>query len=675
MSAGHVINTQVAGPDMQAGSNSSAACQGSSCSQSKTAVHGLTGACGTVAGAVCAGDTAAGAVCAGHDPLIALDDVTLRYGDDVTALSHVNLAVASGERICVLGANGSGKSTLASVIAGLLAPDEGTVSLVGRTVCRDGQPDFEAYGHARRKIGLVFQNPDDQIVTSIVEEDVAFGPENLCLPPDEIGRRVERELARVAMGDYARSDPSRLSGGQKQRVAIAGALAMEPEVLVLDEPGALLDVRGRRGIMRVMAGLRAQGTTIIHITHFMEEALAADRVLVMDHGRIMFDGGPPEVFSHCDELLALGLELPFTARLSAELRVHGFDVPWTCDDEELREALAPQCACTRAGHASAAEADGLPQERVPSDQTGRTTTTGGAPQGNPACTVERVSYSYNDDGGRRALEDISFGVSRGSSVAIVGQTGSGKSTLVRLLCALEVPDAGRIVVDGIDTARKRDRRLLHGRIGYVMQHPERQLFAETVLEDVAYGPRNMGLSPDEVRARCARALELVGLTGREEASPFTLSGGQQRLCAIAGVLAMEPKVLVLDEPMAGLDPHGRAQLEQILSDVLAAGTTSIRVTHSMDDAAKANQVIVLAQARLLMRGTPEEVYAPAHEAELHQAGLGLPAATRWALALGLDAAPLTMSALVRELSRTRAVAARLGSGLSDAAEGGDEHGA
>ena len=196
--------------------------------------------------------------------------MTLRYGDEaheVVALDDVTLAVQPGERICVLGANGSGKSTLASVVCGLLAPDEGTVSLLGEDVLGPHGVDFEAYRRARRGIGLVFQNPDDQIVTSIVEEDVAFGPENLGLPSDEIGRRVSRQLRRVAMEQYAQHDPSRLSGGQKQRVAIAGALAMEPQVLVLDEPGALLDVRGRRGIRRVMAELHEAGTTVMHITH------------------------------------------------------------------------------------------------------------------------------------------------------------------------------------------------------------------------------------------------------------------------------------------------------------------------------------------------------------------------------------------------------------------------
>ena len=272
-------------------------------------------------------------------PQLRLKDVTLTYGEGMDALENVSLSIERGERVCVLGANGSGKSTLASVLCGLLAPDSGDVELLGQPVCTDGIANADAYREARHHIGLVFQNPDDQIVTSVVADDVAFGPENLGVAPAEIARRVERELGRVAMTAYSQADPSRLSGGQKQRVAIAGALAMEPDVLVLDEPGALLDVRGRRSIMHVMDRLSAAGTTVIHVTHFMDEALAADRVVVLDHGRVATDGTPREVFSRGGEISAMGLELPFAARLAEALASRGVDVSWTCEPERLRAEL------------------------------------------------------------------------------------------------------------------------------------------------------------------------------------------------------------------------------------------------------------------------------------------------------------------------------------------------
>ena len=598
--------------------------------------------------------------------LLDLDHVTLEYGRGVVALDDVSLSVAEGERICVLGANGSGKSTLASVLCGLLAPDAGSVTLLGEHVLLDGVADFAAYGRARRALGLVFQNPDDQIVTTVVADDVAFGPENLGVPSDRIGQRVRRELRRVALEDYARADPTRLSGGQKQRVAIAGALAMEPRVLVLDEPGALLDVRGRRSVMRVMGQLHAAGTTIVHVTHFMEEALEADRVIVMSHGRVALDGAPTEVFSRVGQLGDLGLEEPFSARLSTRLAERGLPVRWTCDARDLQSQLAGLAAhdglpcggssrgasSQRAAEAPTIAAAGESAAPWPGETPPCHVATGHATGG--SVRAADVTYSYADCGGRRALDGVSLSIEPGANCAIVGQTGSGKSTLLRLMCALEAPDAGELLVNGLSTATRRNRRLLHGSIGYVMQRPERQLFAETVQKDVAFGPTNQGLPADEVDRRCRRALEMVGLLERGPASPFELSGGQRRMCAIAGILAMRPGTLVLDEPTAGLDPRGREELRAILADVNARGVTVIQVTHSMDDAARAGQVIVLDQSRVLAQGTPAEVFSPGKAQVLHDHGLGLPKALAWARELSargiaLPGEPLTLARLVDAL--------------------------
>ena len=539
---------------------------------------------------------------------IRLSHVRLVYEGDVVALDDVSLEVARAERVCVLGANGSGKSTLASVICGLLAPDGGEVELVGERVCADGRPDLEAYRRARRSLGLVFQNPDDQIVTSVVEDDVAFGPENLGLPREEIAARVARELHRVALDDYAKADPSRLSGGQKQRVAIAGALAMEPAVLVFDEPGSLLDVRGRAAILRVMGRLAKAGTTLVHVTHFMEEAVDADRVIVLDHGRVALEGTPDEVFARGAELIELGLEAPFAARLSQRL-----GLPWTCSEQGVVDEL---CTLGTVPNVQKSLTDGRPQHIKDVHELGTV----------PNVQVERVSFSYS--GRSQALEDVSLEILEGTSTAIVGQTGSGKSTLLRLLCGLEVPDSGRIVVAGNDTSTRRGRKAVRRVIGYVMQHPERQLFAETVEKDVAFGPRNLHLSEGEVTRRVDAALELVGLSERRDASPFTLSGGQRRLCALAGILAMEPEVLILDEPTAGLDPRGRAMLRRVLARLRERGITLVQVTHSMEDAARSDRVIALDQSRLVAAGTPREVFSPANERRLVQSGLGIPRSLR-----------------------------------------------
>lgn len=566
-------------------------------------------------------------VAAGAEVPVRLAHVTLRYGGSV-ALDDVTLEVCRGERVCVLGANGSGKSTLASVICGLLAPDEGDVELAGHAVCTGGVPDLAAYRDARRQLGLVFQNPDDQIVTSVVADDVAFGPENLGVPRAQISARVARELRRVAMEKYAHADPSRLSGGQRQRVCIAGALAMEPAVLVLDEPSSLLDVRGRAAIMRVMGRLAAAGATLVHVTHFMDEALAADRVVVMQHGHVALEGTPDEVFAakNAQVIEALGLEMPFEARLAVA----------------LRQAEA-------AGGAIAAP--GTPSDEKPAACAAC------APAAEPLAILARdLGFSYGPDA--QALDGVSLEVPARATTAIVGQTGSGKSTLLRLLCGLEAADAGSLTVCGINAATKRGRRQVRRAVGYVMQHPERQLFAQTVAEDVAFGPRNQGLSAAEVERRVAHALDLVGLADRRDASPFELSGGQQRLAAIAGVLAMEPELLVLDEPTAGLDPRGRARLRALMADLAAHGVTLLQVTHSMEDAARADHVVVLDQSHVLAAGTPAEVFCPANEPQLTAVGLGLPRPLAYACEHALDARPLTLEALVAALRAQDAEEAR-----------------
>ena len=272
----------------------------------------------------------------------------------------------------------------------------------------------------------------------------------------------------------------------------------------------------------------------------------------------------------------------------------------------------------------------------------------------PIVQMEGVGFSY--DGRSQALDDVSLVVEEGVSTAIVGQTGSGKSTLLRLLCGLETPDWGSVVVAGSDTSTRRGRRAVRSAVGYVMQHPERQLFAETVEKDVAFGPRNLRLPEDEVRRRVDKALEVVGLSTRRDASPFTLSGGQRRLCALAGILAMRPRVLVLDEPTAGLDPHGRAMLRGVLARLQAADVTIIQVTHSMEDAARSDRVVVLDQSRLIAAGDPRTVFAEKNEGLLAACGLGIPRSLRVARALehrGWPALgdPLTTDELVEMIRR------------------------
>lgn len=266
---------------------------------------------------------------------ISFDHVSFSYKADApNVLDDICLDIEAGQFVAILGANGSGKSTLAKHINALLAPKAGRVMVGGRDTHRE-----EDVLAIREAAGMVFQNPDNQAVASIVRDDVAFGPENLGLAPDEIRTRVDEALAVVAMQGHAEEEIASLSGGQKQRIAIAGVLAMRPQILILDEPGAMLDARGRRGITRVAHELNAGGMTVVLITHFMEDALGADHVVVLDAGRIALEGTPDEVFTDATALRALRLELPFSIRLAEDLRKRGFEVGMGLSEAVLEEEL------------------------------------------------------------------------------------------------------------------------------------------------------------------------------------------------------------------------------------------------------------------------------------------------------------------------------------------------
>ena len=563
---------------------------------------------------------------------VTLSDVTFVHAKGVVALDHVSFSIPAGKRTCIVGANGSGKSTVASILSGLSAPDEGTVTFLGTTVVNDGQVDFEAYKTVRPQLGLVFQNPEDQIICSVVADDIAFGLENLQVPSDQITPLVEQQITLGTLTEFASENPQMLSGGQQQRVAISGALVMKPQILILDEPSAALDVVHRNNVMGLVEKLRAAGKTIVHVTHFMDEVVSADHVIALDDGRVAFEGTPEALFKQHELVECLHLEEPFAYQVAHALNNRGVVVCKSPSAQRVLDELTGLLATGSRGEkgsvAGSCDATGSVSEPA-------------------AVSVRDVTFSYQ----KPVLKNISVDVQKGSHVAVIGSTGSGKSTLARLICALDTPDTGSLCVTGLDTREKQNRRKLHGIVGYVMQRPERQLFAQTVAEDVAFGPTNLGLSAYDVISAVNAALELVGLSHKADASPFELSGGQQRLCALAGVIAMHPKVLVLDEPTSGLDPYYCSKLRKIINAVLEDGCTVIELTHSMEDAAETDQIIVLHEGNLVFSGTPYQTFTHFTEAEFQDLGLGIPHALAWAQRLsrttGINLGePLTLSELV-----------------------------
>lgn len=585
-------------------------------------------------------------------------DVTFVHAKGVVALDHVSFSIPAGKRTCIVGANGSGKSTVASILSGLTAPDEGTVTFLGTTVVNDGQVDFEAYKAIRPQLGLVFQNPEDQIICSVVADDIAFGLENLQVPSNQITPLVEQQIELGTLTEFASENPQMLSGGQQQRVAISGALVMKPQILILDEPSAALDVVHRNNVMGLVEKLRAAGKTIVHVTHFMDEVVSADHVIALDDGRVAFEGTPEALFEQHELVECLHLEEPFAYQVAHALNNRGVVVCKSPSAQRVLDELTGLLATGSRGEkggvakscdAMAAGCDGV-AESCGTTATNHDATAIRNVSDPAAVSVRAVTFSYQ----KPVLKNISVDVQKGSHVAVIGSTGSGKSTLARLICALDTPDAGSLCVTGLDTRQKQNRRKLHGIVGYAMQQPERQLFAQTVAEDVAFGPTNLGLSACDVASAVNTALELVGLSHKADASPFELSGGQQRLCALAGVIAMHPKVLVLDEPTSGLDPYYCSELRKIINAVLEDDCTVIELTHSMEDAAESDQIIVLHEGDLVFSGTPYQTFTHFSEAEFQDLGLGIPHALAWAQRLSNDTGinlgePLTLSELVDAL--------------------------
>ena len=544
------------------------------------------------------------------------------------AVDDVSLSIREGDFVAILGRNGSGKSTFAKQLNALLFPTGGTVWLCGKDT-----KDEDSLWDIRSSAGMVFQNPDNQIIASQVEDDVGFGPENLGVPTEEIWRRVEAALAAVGMQAYAEKSPLRLSGGQKQRVAIAGILAMQPKCLILDEPTAMLDPEGRREVLKAVRELnKAAGITVLLITHYMEETVDADRVIVMQKGKVTIDGTPREIFSRTEEVRDAGLTLPQAAQLAGRLKEAGIPLPdGILTAEELTEELArlypaggkPEAPAAEAGR-SRKETDGVQAAEAPG-----TFVKTGTPQGS-VLTLSHVTYTYEAGTVMEAvgLDDVCLSIRQGEFLGIIGQTGSGKSTLIQHLNGLIKPTSGEILWNGENIYdEKFNLRALRGKVGLVFQYPEHQLFEETVLKDVCFGPRNQGLAEEEILARAKRAMALVGLPEEySDRSPFDLSGGEKRRAALAGVVAMQPEILVLDEPTAGLDPAGRDALLEMLQKLKEEGSGIVLVSHSMDDvAAAADRIVVMHGGRPVMDAAPREIFR--REEELEQIGLAVPAVT------------------------------------------------
>ena len=594
------------------------------------------------------------------DNFAEIKDVSYSYQqsgrEPLLAVKSVTLDIPRGSHTAVLGRNGSGKSTLARLINALEQPSEGTLVVSGLST---GEEDN--IWEIRRQCGMVFQNPDNQIIGTTVEEDVAFGPENLGFPQAKIRQSVDDALSVVGLLAQAQKAPHLLSGGQKQKLAIAGILAMKPSCLILDEATSMLDPISRQEFMDLVCRLiRDEGLTVINITHNMEEVLLADHVTVMGEGRVVISGTPAEVFEKVSLIKSEGLDVPAHNEI-AHLLAEQLQIP-LMENEIATWEQAQTAVCRLLNHAADSESGRL---RLVS----RVIEPSRPEIGNQdvVSSVRDLTHVYSQGTvlSTTALDKVSFDVYRGELLGIVGHSGSGKSTLIQHLNGLIRAQQGEVTVMGLNASSNADIRKIRQKIGLLFQYPEHQLFEETVFRDIAFGPRRMGLTETEIEQRVRKAAHIVGLEDDElERSPFELSGGQKRRAAIAGIIAMEPEVLILDEPAAGLDPAGRDEILGYARELRNLGVTVILVSHSMEDVARlADRVLVLREGRVHAVGKPAEVFAD--DSALAEAGLAVPRTAQFLRALrdclpALDCDCYTPEAAVQALMAAKAREAGVG---------------
>lgn len=578
-------------------------------------------------------------------------------------LKGVDLTIKKGEFIALLGRNGSGKTTFSKQLNAILRPSEGTV-----TVDEMGTRDAEKLYEIRQRVGMVFQNPDNQMVAANVEEEVAFGPENLGMESDTIVARVKQALEQVRMWKRRKTAPNHLSGGQKQRIAIAGILAMHPDYIVLDEPTAMLDPKGRKEVMEALQRLnQEQEMTVILITHDMEEAALASRVILLADGQVRFDG-TPEKFFGADVLLAeMGMEAPLSYRVRKFIDRDVFveKVGDAREDEAAtgkRKNLSEYDKLGREWEASSELVDKKKNEKAEA-QTDE--------KNQDLLSLQHVSYIYSPGTAyeKVALDDVSLSLGKGEIVGLAGHTGSGKSTMIQLLNGLLKPTGGTVTFEGKDIhAKGYSGNYLRSRVGMVFQYPEHQMICDTVWEDVAFGPGKQGLTEEACKTRVEEALRFVDLPEKYyQASPLQLSGGQKRRVAIAGVLAMHPEYIILDEPAAGLDAEGKREIfDRIRRMSREQGIGVLLVSHSMEDLAEyADRIIVLDDGKKILDDRPAEVFA--ERETLETCGLDVPEAVKFADRLRAEGYAIPQT-VIREEELLETLRACVGDSMQESME-------
>jgi energy-coupling factor transporter ATP-binding protein EcfA2 len=552
---------------------------------------------------------------------VSIEDLTFTYhGNERSTLRNIQGRIEDGTFVVVMGHGGAGKSTLCCSLNALVpkffrGTYQGRVLIRGQEVARHRVPEMS------RLVGLVLQDFEAQLFSTNVELEMAFGPENHCLPRQEIERRIQRYLRLVRLEKLRHREPASLSGGQKQRLAIGSVLALEPGVLVMDEATTDLDPLGREEVLSVAKSIREEGRMLLIVDHEPETAVTADQVWLMCDGRIVFQGPPSEILVNAEKMKSCGIKTLPTVELFHSMSWPGNPLTVEAATELIQTHHLTHRRELRAG-------------RVSSDPS----------KGSPILKAEELRYAYPPYS-VEALRGIDLSIQEGEFIAILGQNGSGKTTLAKHFNGLLKPTSGRMSVQNKPTTEYRQREIAR-RVGYVFQNPDHQIFARTVAEEVGFGLKMQNEIPKTIEGRVAEALEVVGLQGYEEKVPFTLTKGERQRVAVASVLAVRPQVIILDEPTTGLDDQHQQNMMRMLKRLNQYGNTIIIITHSMWVAAEyASRTIIMKDGGLLLDGPTRIVFA--EEVRLAEASLRPPPLVRLSNWLGTEA--LTVEQMAKEL--------------------------
>ncbi|MCK4938631.1 MAG: ATP-binding cassette domain-containing protein [Methanosarcinales archaeon] len=532
--------------------------------------------------------------------MIAIEDLWYTYpGRNEPTLKGIDLTIQKDEFVLITGPTGCGKSTLLKTLNGII-PHESAGEMKGNVHINGMSTRDSGMAQLGQLTGLVFQNPDDQIFSTIVEDEIAFGPENLCLQKSEIDRRVRESLRMVGMSDHRFAQTTALSGGQKQRICIASMLAMLPQVMALDEPISQMDPKGASEVMQTIRDLnRKLGLTIVLVEHRVHEiAHLVDRIIVMDCGKIVLDEPAETAFEHIEVFRSLGLRVPETVELFHKMDFESYPLRVEESIKILRGQMEKQ--------------NNISASSLTTSQYGFYTSNdisndggsflGECNTGNPVISIRDVWFGYEKD--KTVLKGIDLDIHKGGRVALMGANGSGKSTLLHHLSAMLKPGRGDVEVFGYNT-RSKDSYSFASKVGLVFQNPDLMLFCDSVEEEVRFAPSNLGYG--DIGQKTANSMRSMAILDLQHDLPQALSRGQRLRVAVASILSMQPQLILLDEPTTGQD---KMHIEQMMDYFTGDGTTLVFCTHDIETAMRyATRIIVMSDGVVIADGNGREIFS------------------------------------------------------------------